>query len=156
MTNRPNYIAWIRERVGHELIFLNFAGGIICNEDEEVLLQRRGDSGAWGFPGGAMELGESAEETAIREIYEETGLIVKVERLIGVYTKYVHHYPGGDQAQSIMFFFQCTPVSGELVTDGDETLELKFFPKNELPQLFVKQHEDAYNDWRSGEFGVCR
>ncbi|CAM3718823.1 NUDIX domain-containing protein [Marinicrinis lubricantis] len=65
-----DYISWIRSRVGHNRIFLNFAGAIIANEAGEVLLQRRRDKGAWGFPGGAMELGESAEETAIREVLE--------------------------------------------------------------------------------------
>lgn len=114
MTNKPNYISWIRQRVGPELIFLNFAGGIVCNEHDEVLLQRRGDSDAWGFPGGAMELGESAEETAIREIYEETGLVVKIEHLIGVYTKYSHHYSGGDKAQTITFFFNANLSEGNL------------------------------------------
>lgn len=57
MAEKPNYIQWIMGKVGHELIFLNFAGGIVCNERNEVLLQRRGDNNAWGFPGGAMELG---------------------------------------------------------------------------------------------------
>ncbi|AIQ45760.1 NTP pyrophosphohydrolase [Paenibacillus sp. FSL R7-0273] len=156
MTEATNYIKWIRSKVGHDLIFLNFAGGIICNERNEVLLQRRGDSDQWGFPGGAMELGESAEETAIREIYEETGLKVKAEHLIGVYTKYYHQYSSGDRAQTISFFFQCKHIQGELTIDGNETLELRYFSHNELPQLFAQQHQDAYEDWLSGKFGVCR
>ncbi|WNS40728.1 NUDIX hydrolase [Paenibacillus sp. MMS20-IR301] len=156
MTEKPNYIKWIRSKVSHDLIFLNFAGGIVCNERNEVLLQRRGDSNAWGFPGGAMELGESAEETAIREILEETGVKVEAEHMIGVYTKYFHQYPGGDKAQTIAFFFQCRPVAGELATDGNETLELRYFPKDGLPALFAQQHQDAFDDWQSGEIGVFR
>lgn len=156
MTNQLNYIKWIREKVGHELIFLNFAGGIVCNEHNEVLLQKRGDSEAWGFPGGAMELGESAEETAIREIYEETGLIVTIEHLIGVYTKYTHEYPNGDQAQTITFCFMCKPVGGKLQTDGNETLELQYFAQEAMPQLFAQQHQDAYDDWIAGKSGVYR
>lgn len=156
MTAETNYIQWIRSKVGHDFIFLNFAGGIVCNERNEVLLQRRGDSDEWGFPGGAMELGESAEETAIREIYEETGLKVEVEHMIGVYTKYCHQYSSGDRAQTITFFFQCRPIQGELTTDGNETLELRYFSKDELPRLFVQQHQDAFDDWQSGKFGVCR
>lgn len=156
MTEKPNYIHWIREIVGQDFIFLNFAGGIVYNERNEILLQKRGDSNAWGFPGGAMELGESAQETAIREIYEETGLLVEIEQLIGVYTKYIHQYASGDKAQTITFFFQCRPLQGELVADGSETLELKYFPIDQLPPLFAQQHQDAYDDWRSGRFGVCR
>ena len=52
-----NYVKWIRSKVGHEKIILVFAGGCIFNERGEVLLQRRGDSNKWGFPGGAVELG---------------------------------------------------------------------------------------------------
>lgn len=91
-----NYIKEIRKKVGHDYIILNFAGGCVFNEEGKVLLQKRGDNEAWGFPGGAMEIGESAEETAIREINEETGYIVEVGGLIGVYTKYFQTYPNGD------------------------------------------------------------
>lgn len=156
MNEKPDYIKWIRDKAGQDLIFLNFAGGIVCNERNEILLQRRGDSNSWGLPGGAVELGESAEEAAIREIYEETGLEVEVEHLSGVYTKYFHHYSNGDKAQCITFFFQCRPLQGELVPDGKETLELRYFPKDKLPPLFSKQHKDAIDDWLSGNIGVCR
>lgn len=61
MTTNKDYIRYIREKVGHDLIFLNFAGGIIYNEQNEILLQKRGDRNEWGLPGGAMELGESLE-----------------------------------------------------------------------------------------------
>ena len=52
-----------------------------------------------------MEIGESAAETAIREIKEETGYDVEINELIGVYTKYFQSYPNGDKAQSIVMFF---------------------------------------------------
>lgn len=108
MTKKLDYIRFIREKLGPERIFLNFAGGLICNEEGEVLLQKRGDRNAWGFPGGAMELGESAEETAIREIYEETGLMVTVEHLIGVYTKYYDEY----QRRRLCSFFNVSKWEG--------------------------------------------
>ena len=155
MTNK-DYIRYIREKVGHDLIFLNFAGGIIYNEQNDILLQKRGDRNEWGFPGGAMELGESIEETAKREIFEETGLVVKVEHLIGVYSKYIVEYPNGDNAQSITYCFQCKPIGGELKTDGIETLDLRFFTMNQIPPLFTKSHEDALEDWLSKRKGVFR
>ena len=62
---QKDYIRWLREKVGHDLVFLNFAGGCIRNERGEVLLQRRADRDLWGFPGGAMELGESAPAAAV-------------------------------------------------------------------------------------------
>jgi ADP-ribose pyrophosphatase YjhB (NUDIX family) len=156
MTTNKDYIHYIREKVGHDLIFLNFSGGIVYNEQNEILLQKRGDRNEWGFPGGAMELGESIEETAKREILEETGLIVEVEHLIGVYSKYSGEFPNGDKAQTITCFFQCRPIEGELCSDGIETLDLKFFSTDQVPKLFTKQHEDALKDWLSNRKGVFR
>ncbi|MFB4166877.1 NUDIX hydrolase [Virgibacillus sp. JSM 102003] len=156
MTNNKDYIHYIREKAGHDLIFLNFAGGIVYNERNEILLQKRGDSNEWGLPGGGMELGESLEETAKREIFEETGLTVEVEHLIGVYSKYSVEYPNGDKAQTITHCFQCKPISGKLKADGNETLDLKYFPLEQMPSLFTKQHEDALEDWLSKRKGVFR
>lgn len=118
-----NYIQWLRSKVGHNKIILIFAGGCIFNEKKEVLLQRRGDSNKWGFPGGAIELGETPQMAAIREAKEETGLDVKVGRLIGIYTDCDMAYPNGDQAQSIVIAFELHVVGGELFCDKEETLE---------------------------------
>ena len=141
-----DYIRWIRSKVGHEKNILTFAGGCIFNEQGEVLLQRRGDSNRWGFPGGAIEPGETPEMTAIRETKEETGLDVSVGRLIGVYTDPDMIYPNGDRAQSIVIAYELHTVCGELTCDRDETLELKYFSKEEKPQLFTGSHEALWND----------
>ena len=88
MENQTNYIQWIRQRVGHDKILLVHAGGCILNEKNEVFLQKRGDCNMWGFPGGALELGETPEMAAIREVKEETGLDVEIVDLIGIYTEF--------------------------------------------------------------------
>jgi ADP-ribose pyrophosphatase YjhB (NUDIX family) len=60
-----DYIKWIRSKVGHETIILNFSGACITNENGDLLLQKRSkDEEAWGLPGGAVEVGESIEEAA--------------------------------------------------------------------------------------------
>ena len=69
-----DYISFIRSRVGHEKVILNFAGGILANEEGKILLQLRGDKKTWAIPGGAMELGESSLDTCRREFFEETGM----------------------------------------------------------------------------------
>lgn len=146
MENKQNYIKWLRSKVGHEKIILAFAGGCVFNEKGEVLLQRRADRNKWGFPVGAIEIGETPEMAAVREIKEETGLDVEVGRLIGIYTEFDMEYPNGDQAQSICVAFECTAAGGELSCDKDETLELKYFSLDNMPALFCKQHEDLLRD----------
>lgn len=144
--DRPDYIQWIRSKVGHEKVILVFAGGCIFNEQGKVLLQRRGDSGKWGFPGGAMELEETPQMTAIREIKEETGLEVEVSDLLGIYTDCEMTYPNGDLAQSICIVYKMKVVGGKLYCDSEETMELKYFPLDSMPELFCKQHEEIWRD----------
>ena len=145
------YIEFIRSKVGHDKIILNYVGAAIYNDSGKVLLQRRSDRRTWGFPGGAMELGESISETAKREIKEETGLDIKLERLIGIYSDYSDEYPNGDSAQPIVIFFLGKVISGKLSIDDNETLELKYFGKDEMPQLVNKQHTDMFHDLFSGK-----
>ena len=150
MSDNKNYIGWLRSKVGHEKIILVFAGGCIFNEKGEVLLPRRGDSNKWGFPGGAVELGETPQMAAIREVKEETGLDVEVGNLIGIYTDCNMEYPNGDKAQSICIVFELKVTGGALSCDKEETLELKFFSLDHMPEMFCKQHEEILNDIRMG------
>ena len=143
-----DYIQCIRSKVGHERILLNFAAACIANDKGEILLQDRAASkDAWGFPGGALELGESADKAVIREVREETGLDVGVEALIGVYTKYFGEYTNWDRAQTIVFFFKCSIVGGSLRVDQNETFDLGFFDPHDAPHLFNEQHRDMLTDY---------
>ncbi|MDY3103929.1 MAG: NUDIX hydrolase [Prevotella sp.] len=151
-----NYIKWIRSKVGHDLIILNFAGGCIRNEHGDILLQKRSDKNVWGFPGGAIEIGERAHEAAIREIKEETGLDVLPKKLIGIYTGYFDDYPNGDKAQVISIFFDMEIKGGNLDDRNSESLELKFFDEKKIPKLVNKQHEDVLLDIVNRRYGVFR
>ena len=152
-----DYIKWIRGKVGHDQIFLNFSGACITNNEGKILLQKRAASrDEWGFPGGALEIGESAEEAVIREVQEETGLSVAVDTLIGVYTKYFDVYSNGDKAQTILFLFQCSVTGGSLNVDQEETFDLAFFDPHKAPELFNQQHRDILSDYISQRRGVFR
>ena len=146
MIEKKNYIKWIRSKVGNEKIILPFAGGCIFNESGEVLLQKRADFNKWGFPGGAIELGETPQMAAIREIKEETGLDVEIIKLIGVYTDFDVQYPNGDEVQSICIAYELKVTGGELLAEDNETLELKYFALDNLPPLFCSQHEELAKD----------
>lgn len=136
----PDYIRHLRERVGHAVIMMPTVAAVIRNGRGEVLLHQRGDDACWGLPGGAIEPGEEPAQAVIREVYEETGLRVVPERLVGVYGGYVHVYPNGDQAGMVSITFACRVTGGALRVDGDESLDLRCFPPDALPENMVDVH----------------
>ena len=146
IVDSKNYVRWLRSKVGHEKVIMIFSGGFIYDKDGKVLLQSRGDSKKWGFPGGAIELGETPEMAAIREVKEETGLDVKVSNLFGIYTDGDMEYPNGDKAHSILIVYDLEMIGGQLKCDNLETVELKYFGLDEMPELFCKQHEEIKHD----------
>ena len=85
--------------------------GFIRNDSGRILLQRRADIDFWSMPGGNVEIGESLEQGVAREVYEETGLEVRVERLIGVYSGPESYpfmrYPDGYTVHYITHVFAC-------------------------------------------------
>lgn len=119
-------------------------------------MQNRGDERGWGFLGGAIELGESFEEALMREVKEESGYEVRIEKLIGVYGNYIDKYPNGDEAQTITVFFECSIKKVEGAYDHNETKELKFVDIESNIQMFNKQHADVLDDIRNKRYGVYR
>lgn len=153
-----DYISYIRSKVGHDKIMLNFAGGILTDETGRILLQRRGDFGSWGLPGGAMELGESSLETVIREFFEETGICVAAKRLLNVYTKSEHVYPNGDVCQSVAFIYELVAIGEYDISQhrDHESLDLRFFSKEEIDQLNLAfdSHRLMIEEFVSGSFAM--
>ena len=131
----PSYIDWIRKHVGHDKILLVFASACILDNSGRLLMQRRTDFGWWGLPGGVLELGESLSECVVREVREETGLDVEPLHLIGIYSSpdFNVTYPNGDQVQQVTACFDCRIVGGNLSVNNKETLDLAWFPIDEMP-----------------------
>ena len=134
----PTYLEWIRSRVGNAPILLVYATAIIRDAQGRVLFQRRGDFPVWGLPGGLLEPGETIRETLAREAREETGFEVRSGRFIGLYTspEYNVHYGNGDVVQQVTACFECTIRGGADRPDGAESLEQRFLPIEETPDLF--------------------
>jgi ADP-ribose pyrophosphatase YjhB (NUDIX family) len=121
---------------------------IIRNTEGHVLLQRRSDNGLWGLPGGSVEIGESVTTAIVREVREETGLAVEVERLVGVYSDpafQVVRYKDGNVVHYINTLMTCRIVGGTLQT-CDESLELKFFDPARLPGDLFPTHRIRVED----------
>lgn len=130
------YLQQLRRCVGKDTLLVPAAAGCIRDEEGRILLVRRSDEdGLWGFPGGAMEPGESAGQAMVREVSEETGLEVEPVALIGVYSSpdFAFSFPNGDRVQAVSSFFECRVVGGSLRPDMEETLELRFFGPDERP-----------------------
>ena len=115
----------------------------IFDERGAVLLQKRSDNGFWGLPGGGVDIGESVEQCVIREVLEETGLIVTVKRLVGIYSDprsySVAVYPDGGVVQYVGALFECVRVSEELRI-SDESTDIGYFAVDALPEGTMPGH----------------
>ena len=147
-----DYVKYIRKKVGHDSINLTGVNVLIINENNQILLQKRGTFPyKWGLIGGITELGESLEATAIREAKEETGLDINELRLLGTTSgkNCFIEFPHGDKAIFITIGYVCKSYSGKLSIDNFETKDLRFFGYNELPENIPRSHkvfiEQYYN-----------
>jgi 8-oxo-dGTP pyrophosphatase MutT (NUDIX family) len=144
-----DYVKYIRNLVGNHKIIMNAGAVIIRNNQNEILLQLRGDDHFWGLPGGIMEIGERPNETAIREAYEETGYHINIVDFLGDYHNFHKVWPGGDQAHIICFVYVAEIQSGKIHIDMDETLDLKWFAKENIPYIEAVDHRKAVEDYFS-------
>ena len=130
-----NYMKIIRAKAGHIPVVVCGASVIVVDEAGGILLHRRNDNHLWAYPGGAVDVDESVEDAAIREIYEETGLKIKELSLFGVYSgKDMHHiYPNGDEISNVDIVFISRVFEGVLSPDNVESCELRFFSLNDIP-----------------------
>lgn len=143
-----DYIQHLRSMVGNEKVIMVVAGAFVLDEKNRVLMQKRSDNGQWGFPGGFMELGENVQDTARREIYEETGLKLDELELFGIYSgpQYDKTFSNGDQVSLVHVLFICKRYSGELVESNDESIENKFYSLEELPKNIYTDHKMLADD----------
>jgi 8-oxo-dGTP pyrophosphatase MutT (NUDIX family) len=125
-----NYIVWLRGKIGSRKTPLAYATALIRDAEGRLLFQRRTDSPWWGLPGGLVEIGETFRECVVRETFEETGLHVRPQRLIGLYAapQWDLCYPNGDEVQQFTVAFECTITGGELHPDGYESTVSQFLP----------------------------
>jgi len=112
------------------------SAAVFADNCQRILLIRRTDNGKWQVPGGYMEPGESLTEACEREVLEETGLHVKVNRLISVITdpNTLLVYPDGNRWQLVVLHFEAEPVDGKL-SGSIESSEVAYFTRAEIDGL---------------------
>lgn len=147
------YIKEIRALVGKRPVMI-VGASVIVHRDGKVLLQKRADNGQWGYHGGCMELGETPEESAMRELKEETGLIARELKLFGVFAgeKRHHVYPNGDEVYITDIVYTCGDFENSGDVHDEEVLELKWFPVHELPDSLTRTTADILAKFTS-EYG---
>lgn len=111
---------------------------VVLNDAGSILLIHKTDNDLWALPGGGHDIGESIEETVIREVEEETGIRVIVDRVTGLYTdpQHVMAYDDGEVRQQFSICFRATPISGELRTSS-ESKEVRWVSPADLDSLDI-------------------
>ncbi|WP_060210141.1 NUDIX hydrolase [Sporosarcina koreensis] len=149
------YIEELRKLVGHRPLI--FVGSVVVVVDEQgriLLQQRKFPEGAWGIPGGLMELGESTEDVARRALFEETRLQVDELTLINVYSGPEHFIraANGDEFYVVTTAYYAENAIGNLVVDPTESITFSYFYPHELPENIVGSHKDILDEFLSKHY----
>jgi ADP-ribose pyrophosphatase YjhB (NUDIX family) len=123
------------------------AVGVVAERDGMILMiQRNHDPklGAWSFPSGFVDAYEDVREAAVRETWEETGIRVRIEALLGVYQ---------EPASRVIFLaFAASAPEGDPVP-GDECFDVRFFPPDALPPPAFHHDTAIVSDWHAWRAG---
>jgi ADP-ribose pyrophosphatase YjhB (NUDIX family) len=137
------YVEDLRAIIGHRPIILVGSVVIILDKQNRILLQQRtSPKGVWGLPGGLMELGESTEQVAKREVLEETGLEVGNLKLLTIYSgeDQFSRAPNGDEFYVVTTVYYTKTYEGPITIDQGETLQINFLPLDKLPDEMIGSH----------------
>ncbi|WP_278314154.1 NUDIX hydrolase [Lolliginicoccus levis] len=129
----PEFILQLRQHVGTSLLWLTGVSAVVRNEHGEILLARRADSGEWAVISGILEPGEEPGPALAREVAEEAGIEVVLERITSVTTSPVITYPNGDQAQYVDICFAARHAAGTPHPADGENTDIGWFAPDQLP-----------------------
>lgn len=131
------YIRQVRALVGSARLLLPSVSVQLFDAEGRLLLVRQREGGVWSTPGGLIEPDERPADAAVRELWEETGLVFRPERLLGLYggPECVVRYANGDEVQYVISALGGTLTGGAARPDGDETVEVQYWAEAEARGL---------------------
>ena len=143
-----DYLKELRKRTDHMPLVLPHSVVILFNEKGEVLLEERADDGFFDFPGGGIDLKESAEDAGYRELKEETGLIADELELFKVYSGEITHYVyfNGDEIYGVDLVYTCHKYHGEMKPQLEEVKSLKFYDLKHMPEKMSIRNKQIIKD----------
>jgi 8-oxo-dGTP pyrophosphatase MutT (NUDIX family) len=133
-----DYMRGLRAKLGTELVLCPGVAAVIRDEQGRILLQHRAEDHTWGLPAGAIDPGEAPAQALIREVWEETGLKVVPERILGVFggaNGFRFTYANGDVSEYTVTVFECRVVGGTLECRDGESLDLRYYAPDDMPPI---------------------
>jgi ADP-ribose pyrophosphatase YjhB (NUDIX family) len=142
------YVRALRERIGTTVLEIPTASVIAFDAQRRVLLVRHAEGGDWTTPGGMIEPYETPADAAVREMWEETGLHVALERVVGVFggPACASTYANGDRMAWVSTVFAARVLRGTPRPDGEETLDVRWFTAEALARVRCKPHVALFLD----------
>jgi len=131
----PEHERRLRAKIGHMRVLAPAVGVVVRDEAGRILVQRRADNGLWALPAGAMDPLETPADAARRETWEETGVLIDVKRITGIYGGPHYHFTyisSGDHAALLSIVLEGVPVGGTPTPDGHESTEVAYLPPDEV------------------------
>ena len=131
------YLKNLRAKIGRDLVMLPAACVAIIDEQGRLLLGKEAETGLWMLPGGAVDPNERPADAAIRECFEETGLLIEITGLIGVFggPEFLVRYPNGDECYYISTAFRGAVINRSGGSGDGELSELGCFSEAEFEKL---------------------
>lgn len=138
----PDFIKSLRSKIGTDLLQVPTVAVLAYDEQGRLLLIQDKPSGLWGLPGGIIDPLEQPADSAVRETWEEAGVLVELTRLIGVFAgkDFSGSYENGDQVSCVATVFEAGVIRGTPRPDGVETSDARFFSLDALNNLPYQPH----------------
>ncbi|MGA2996062.1 NUDIX domain-containing protein [Bradyrhizobium sp.] len=131
------YLKTLRAKIGRDLVMLPAACVAVIDDQGRLLLGKEAETGLWVLPGGALDPNERPADAAIRECFEETGLLIEITGLIGVFggPEFLVRYPNGDECYYISTAFRGTVIKESGVSSDGELTEIGYYSQAEFERL---------------------